>query len=135
MARLFGFDHLRLQRAPRSMEFGSRGARVELPPVDIPPRLFAFTTSPRGARCYDFTDDPDGHRALASHLRGENVVRVVRGHLVPVEHEDLLIIGSKGSLTADSQTLPVSSSLEDPRGLSLYGQIIPSGQQSSPEGE
>ncbi len=134
MAR-FGFDHLRLRRPTRTQEFGSRGFRVELPAVGIPPRIYAFTTSPRGARCFDFTDDPDGHRALASHLRGENVVRVVRGHLVPIEHEDVLIIGSQGSLTADSQTLPVSSSLEDPRGLSLYGQIIPTGQQAPAEGE
>lgn len=134
MAR-FGFDHLRLRRPTRTQEFGSRGFRVELPVVGTPPRIYAFTTSPRGARCFDFTDDPDGHRALASHLRGENVVRVVRGHLVHIEHEDVLIIGSQGSLTADSQTLPVSSSLEDPRGLSLYGQIIPTGQQAPAEGE
>ena len=90
MARLFGFDHLRLKK-PRRL-FVGQVADFTLPPVPVVRRIYAFSLPQGGGppRCLDFADDEDGHQALARHCRSDNVIRVVVGTEVSVDHSDVV---------------------------------------------
>jgi hypothetical protein len=117
--KVFGFSGARLPSNSRDNQ-GDLG----VPEIPLAPRLYAFTTSPRGgaARCFDFSDDPEGHRALISHLRTENVVRVVRGAAVNLERYDALCVGSHSGVPVDFQ--PIST--QHPQiGNLLHGEVKP----------
>ena len=103
--KLFGFSGLRLYPLPRTLTFSSNQAPPEFPEPLVPPRLHAFTVSrEHGSKVFGFDDTPEGHRALAAHIRSEDVMTVVRGHVVPIEHLDVLGIEA----TRDSQNLSLA---------------------------
>jgi hypothetical protein len=104
--RFFGFQHLRVRPQPRAMDYGGVPFLPALPEPDQ--QIFAFTADPRTGkpRATAFSDDEDGHRALAKHCRIHTVLRVVRGVEVDIDHLDVVHVHvGRGKPVSDFQRL------------------------------